>query len=282
MQERVISQIIQYYREAEGAYRNWGRDEEREGIYALHGGFAIEEEALSHYEEVKELTRQLIRFTEIPQNSLVLDAGCGTGALTFELAERYPTVKVIGINISPNQVDSAKSYLLVSGIGNACFSLQDYHQLAFPSGLFDRVIFCESYIHSYDKRRLMEEVYRVLRQGGKVVLSDMFLEREPENKEEELFLADIQSGWVIPNILKPGQLRKIWEELNFGSISFVNHTQRIVPSSRRMREHAELRLTQGNPGSEVIQLSRRAPIACNKAIEVGLIGYYFAKATKIY
>lgn len=42
----IIRSIITYYREAEDAYRNWGKDEEGEGIYALHGGLHYRKELL--------------------------------------------------------------------------------------------------------------------------------------------------------------------------------------------------------------------------------------------
>ncbi len=106
----IIDAIRNYYLESESAYRNWGKDEEREGIYALHGGFAVEGKNLSHYEEVKELARQLIKFAQIPQDSIVLDAGCGAGMLTFELVDIQPDVKVFGVNIAHNQLVSAENY----------------------------------------------------------------------------------------------------------------------------------------------------------------------------
>ncbi|GIV44969.1 MAG: hypothetical protein KatS3mg035_2092 [Bacteroidia bacterium] len=62
----VVKAIQTYYLESERAYRNWGRDEERESVYALHGGFSPEGQNLPHYEEVKELKRQLIKFDQIP------------------------------------------------------------------------------------------------------------------------------------------------------------------------------------------------------------------------
>jgi SAM-dependent methyltransferase len=276
----IIDAIRNYYLESESAYRNWGKDEEREGVYALHGGFAIEGRNLSHYEEVKELTRQLIKFAQINHNAIVLDAGCGTGALAFEIKSQHPDTKVIGINISPNQIASAEKYREKTSCESVWFSLQDYHHFAFPSGIFDLVIFCESYVHSHNKTRLMEETYRVLKSSGRVVLSDMFLEREPTDEREKSLLEDIKRGWCLPSILRVDELEVIWREIGFTDICFVNHSKSILPSSKRMSEHVQMRISQGDPGSEILKISRRAPIACNQAIESGLIGYYFAKGKK--
>lgn len=277
----IVNAIRNYYLESESAYRNWGRDEEREGVYALHGGFTVEGINLSHYEEVKELARQLIRFARIPQNSIVLDAGCGAGMLTFEIAEIYcPSAKVVGVNISNNQLISAENYRRRTAMNNVLFSNQDYHRLAFPDATFDVIIFCESYIHSYDKRQLAQEVFRVLKPKGKIVISDTFLEREPINENEKRVLTSLQKGWYLPSILTTEELESIWKEAGFLNIYFENHTQNITNSSRRMREHAELRISQGNQGSEVLKLSRKATVACNEAFENGLTRYYFVRGYK--
>jgi len=45
-------ELEQYYRESDRKYLNWGEDEEREGIYALHRGFNIKGENQTHYEEI--------------------------------------------------------------------------------------------------------------------------------------------------------------------------------------------------------------------------------------
>ena len=276
----IISAIKNYYLESESAYRNWGKDEEREGVYALHGGFAVEGKNLSHYKEVKELTRQLMKFAQIPPNSIVLDAGCGAGALTFELAEAQPSVKIVGVNIARNQLASAEEYRRRMLISNVLFSNQDYHRLAFPNEAFDTVVFCESYIHSYNKKQLAEEVYRVLKPGGKIVISDTFLERDPVDENEKALLLHLKGGWHLPSILKTDELKIIWESAGLCGVFFENHTRNIINSSRRMRKHAELRINQGNPGSEILRLSRKAAVACNKIFESGLAGYYFVAAYK--
>jgi len=279
----ISEQIKNYYRESEQAYQNWGKDENREGIYALHAGFAVEGRNLSHYEEVKELSRQLIKFAQIPPESMVLDAGCGAGALTLELAVLYKDAKVFGVNIAHNQLVSANTYLSSTFIGDSVsFCEQDYHHLAFPDRIFDVVIFCESYTHSWNKEALAQETFRVLKPGGKIVLSDTFIKRPPSNGQELGILGDLMTGWYLPSILRIEELEFILENVGFQNIFYEERTQNIIPSSRRMRRHTEQRIKEGNIGTEVIKLSRKAVIACNEAFERNLTGYYFIRGHKSF
>lgn len=277
----IVNQIRNYYSESESAYINWGKDEKREGVYALHGGFAIQGESLSHYEEVKELTTQLVRFAEVHPNSIILDAGCGAGALTFEIAETKKGVKIFGVNIAHNQLVSANKYRIENFIQQVTFLESDYHNLPFPNDTFDIVIFCESYIHSYNKDALAREAHRVIKSNGKIVLSDTFIERPPKDEKESLVLTNLMRGWYLPSILKIEEMELILKQAGFHNISYEPHTQNIIDSSRRMRKHAELRISQGNQGSQVLKLSRKATIACNEAFESGLTGYYFVRGHKL-
>lgn len=105
--QTLFKDIVNYYAESEKGYRHWGEDKGRDGVYALHCGFAVESQPLTHFEEVKQLSRELIDFTQIQPGSLILDAGCGAGALSFELASRHQDSKVVGINIAHTIVITA-------------------------------------------------------------------------------------------------------------------------------------------------------------------------------
>lgn len=181
--KHFLNKIRKYYLESESAYRNWGKDEDRDGIYALHCGFALEGQNSSHYKEVKELSRRLIQFAQISPNSTVLDAGCGAGALSYELTTLHKDARVLGINISQNQLVSAEAFRVKNAVRRIHFCEQDYHNLAFPNEIFDAVIFCESYIHSPDKKGLAKEVFRVVKPGGIIAISDTFVNQSVLNIE---------------------------------------------------------------------------------------------------
>jgi cyclopropane fatty-acyl-phospholipid synthase-like methyltransferase len=106
-----VQEVRSYYEQTEKAYNNWGKDIQREGIYALHCGYEIPGEKIDHLESVKRLTKEVIQFSQIQDNDKILDAGCGTGAVAFEIKSQYPGVQVHGINLAQNQLQTAISFV---------------------------------------------------------------------------------------------------------------------------------------------------------------------------
>lgn len=276
----ILKDIVNYYAESEKGYRHWGADDDRNGVYALHCGFSVEGQSLTHSEEVRQLSRELIGFAQIQPGSLILDAGCGAGALSFELASCRPDTRVIGINIAHNQLVTANKYKLAGQVDRVYFCEQDYHQMAFPSSVFDTVVFCESYIHSWDKRYLAQEIFRVIKLGGNIALSDTFIEQDAKTEEDQSIMMNLKKGWYLPTILRLEEMGLILEDAGFGDITYQECTHNISESSRRMRRHTEQRIQEGDIGTEVLELSRKAVIACNEALERGLVGYYFMRGRK--
>jgi magnesium-protoporphyrin O-methyltransferase len=78
------------------------------------------------------------------QGARILDAGCGTGALAFELAKRG--ADVVGVDVSPTLVSLARERAPVfAGSGSATFSAGD--MLDPTLGKFDYVVAMDSLIH---------------------------------------------------------------------------------------------------------------------------------------
>lgn len=61
----------------------------------------------------------------IGQPKYILDAGCGTGNLTIELANKFPHAMVVGVDFSENSLSQARALALRLNIANASFSFQD-------------------------------------------------------------------------------------------------------------------------------------------------------------
>lgn len=102
------------------------------------------------------------------KNKMILDAGCGYGALSLEMAKTG--AKVTGIDISSNAVEISKSYAADFNL-NANFVEGNLENLSFKSNLFDIVCSCETIEHVPNYRTAVDELIRVTKSGGYIIVT---------------------------------------------------------------------------------------------------------------
>lgn len=144
-----------------GIYRPTIEDAvEISGIETLHpGGFALTRRAA----EVGGLRTRDLR---------VLDVSSGRGTQSVFYAQEYGA-EVTGIDIAPEMVEAATTRAEAAGLGNkVTFRQGDSQALPFPDASFDVVINeCAVGIPD-DSQRVLEEMVRVVRPGGTVVIHE--------------------------------------------------------------------------------------------------------------
>lgn len=100
----------------------------------------------------------------------ILDAGCGTGALTARVSAEVPGGSLTGVDLSPAMVTRARERLA----GTARVVLADVERLPFPDACFD-VAYCNDSFHHYpDPERAAFQLWRVLAAGGTLVIGDVW------------------------------------------------------------------------------------------------------------
>ena len=98
----------------------------------------------------------------------VLDLGCGSGGNVVILAERG--AQVVGVDISPDLVAIAQQRIRSANL-RATIKVGDAYNTGLPDESVD-VIFCIALIHHLDIKVARDEMRRVLRKGGMVILKE--------------------------------------------------------------------------------------------------------------
>jgi ubiquinone/menaquinone biosynthesis C-methylase UbiE len=105
-----------------------------------------------------------------PLDRRVLDVGCGTGQLAARIQERFPDTQVYGLDLSSGMLRQAGCR--ASSAGGLVRVQGDSERLPFASNTFDAITCCHSFHHYPRQRRVVAEMHRVLRPGGRLLIID--------------------------------------------------------------------------------------------------------------
>lgn len=138
------------------------------GLEYVHGYSAREGTRLA--DQAATLTGLLHAGTSYPPGSLVLEAGCGTGAQTVILAENSPGAAFVSVDVSPASLARARQQVREAGGANVAFHAADIAALPFRPATFDHVFVCFVLEHLGDPAGALRALRRVLRPGGSVTV----------------------------------------------------------------------------------------------------------------
>jgi ubiquinone/menaquinone biosynthesis C-methylase UbiE len=144
-----------------------------------HGYWDSDEDQSTNREACDKLTDLVIERTGDVSNARVLDVGCATGLAAFRLAGTSPSVEIVGITNNRTQVNEANRGAAERGLADrVTFEYADALALPYEDGSFDVVWAFETLPH-LDRLAAMTEINRVLKPGGRAVITDMYLNDEP-------------------------------------------------------------------------------------------------------
>lgn len=201
----------------------------------------------------------------IPEKQgVILDVACGLGATTRHLLRYYTPDNIMAINISRPQIET--------GVQNApacSFFQMNATQLGFEDESVDNVICVEAAFHFQTRKDFLQEVFRILKPGGRIVLSDILIPRWAARLNRRL----PHSNWI-------GDLeayRNVYLEAGFKDVDVVDAREATWSG---YYHHARQWRHRKYMAGEIPTLPYAGMLLRNFIGDIGLKHYLLVAATK--
>ncbi|HEX9191498.1 MAG TPA: arsenite methyltransferase [Candidatus Deferrimicrobiaceae bacterium] len=164
-----------------------------------------------------------VALASLGKGETVLDLGSGAGFDCFLAARAVgPSGRVIGVDMTPEMIEKARENARKGDYGNVEFRLGEIENLPAADGSVD-VVLSNCVINlSTDKERVFAESYRVLRQGGKFLISDIVLSGD---LPEELAGSLAAYAGCIAGAVRKEEYLRLMEKAGFRDVQVVQESR---------------------------------------------------------
>ena len=232
MSNNLYRDIREFYDASSGLWESiWG-EHMHHGYYGRSGNYKIDRRQAQI-----ELIEELLRWADCSENNPpqnIIDVGCGIGGSTLHLAQKFDS-KATGITLSPVQASRAKERAAEAGLDNRVqFEVANALEMPFEDNSFDLVWSLESGEHMPDKTKFLQECYRVLKPGGKMIFAT-WCHRETDSLAGELtadetaHLKEIYRVYCLPYVISISDYRAIVSECGFQNIRSDDWSTAVAP-----------------------------------------------------
>jgi tocopherol O-methyltransferase len=225
-------EILEYYADSKWDYRLYNKSLTD---LSMHYGL-WDENTRNHKDALRNENRVVCSAAQIKSTDSVIDLGCGYGSTAIWLASNIGC-RVLGVSLSKDQIFAAQRLARKRRVEHhVSFETMDFHCMKLPDSAFDVAILMEAISHSPEKLRVLKEVYRILKPGGRVVIADGFLgkRRAKLTAIESQIAAACFEGVHIPPLPVRRDFRATLKSAGFTQIHWWDKTLQILPTAMRV------------------------------------------------
>ena len=174
-----------------------------------------------------------VAIADLKDGETVLDLGSGAGLDVFMAAKKVgETGRVIGVDMTPEMLEKARANAKKMGASNVEFRQGDIERLPIQDDSVDAIISNCVINLAPDKSKVFRESYRVLRPGGRMMISDIVLEK-PLTEEAREEVANY-TGCLGGAILEADYLA-LMREVGFEDVKVVSKWSDGQSASAKIR-----------------------------------------------
>jgi SAM-dependent methyltransferase len=214
--------ILETVRSKYAAVAGSGLSTDHDGVRAVAQAFGYTPEELSAIPAAANMGLSCgnpTAFAGLRPGEVVVDLGCGGGLDVLLAAPKVgPAGKAIGIDMTPQMIERARRNVAVKGVANVEFHLATIERLPLPDSCVDCLISNCVINLAPDKPAVFREMFRVLKPGGRVAVSDIALKRPLPAEIARDVMAYV--GCIAGAILI-GDYERQLKQAGFGAVQIV-------------------------------------------------------------
>ncbi|MFC1508077.1 arsenite methyltransferase [Candidatus Omnitrophota bacterium] len=164
-----------------------------------------------------------VALLSLKEGETVIDLGSGGGIDAFLAAKRVgKSGKVIGIDMTEEMLAKARRNAMEVGAKNVEFKLGDIENIPLDNDIADCVISNCVINLADDKQKVFNEAFRILKKGGRLMVSDMVLLKDLPQRILES--PEMQAGCIAKALKKEDYIHKI-KNAGFKDINIIKEDQ---------------------------------------------------------
>lgn len=194
------------------------------------------DDSLHNDNVISQFTKQAIPFVQLSQHSNqfglelmlklsephndynILDVACGPGIIACEFAKKV--FHVTGIDLTPAMIEQAKLLQKEKKLDNIDWKIGDVYSLPFDDDSFSMVVTRYSFHHMIEPKRVLNEMIRVCKSGGKILVIDV---TPDEDKRDAYDYVEKLRDSSHTKALTFCELKKMMEDIGLTDIKTEHH-----------------------------------------------------------